>query len=239
MLPVMSRDPRRAHSAPVSQRELWAVLRNPSGRGGPGGFNPSLPPAAPCLWAGIWEGQQGGSQPLAPSSLCLTQTPGWAGRHIHPHVALPRWCGRCQDSTGLRGGVLSRLCARAVPKSEFWAISCHGWEGFHGVGASWTCLWHRSPRVVIPPHGTPGIRLAHIHSAGRKDEAEGREKPPAPSPVLLVSLLRFGGIRDVACPTPWDVAVPTESAPGMQEKPPLSAGIGKVLHMGVAHARAQ
>lgn len=43
----------------------------------------------------------------------------------------------------------------------------------------------------------------------------------------------------MACPMPWDVLVTTESAPGMQEKPPLSAGIGKVPHVGVAHARAE
>lgn len=82
-------------------------------------------------------------------------------------------------------------------------------------------LWHRTIRVVIRLlDETPGILLAHTHSVGRKDEspmAEAKENPLALSiscPVPLVSLLQFGGIRDVACPTPWDVAVPTESAPG-------------------------
>lgn len=43
----------------------------------------------------------------------------------------------------------------------------------------------------------------------------------------------------MACPIPWDVMVPMENAPRMQEKSPLSTGIGKVPHAGVAHARTE
>lgn len=167
-----------------------------------GGFNPSLPTSsAVAFFSGILEGQDGLPAPqLFP--VCLTQTPRRAGRHLQPHVAALD-AAPCQDTTGS-----AWFCHPSLPQS----------------------------RVLGQFLLSAGKDFMGSVQAGcvRKDEApvaEERKIPLAPSvpcPVPPVPLLQFGGIRDVACATPWDVAVPTESAPGTREKPPLSAAIGKV-----------
>lgn len=97
-----------------------------------------------------------GSQALAPlPQLFPVPHPdpedGLAGTSIHTwfcHASVD--AGPCQDTKGLKGGILSQLCTHTFLKSNFCVISFDRVGGIHGISASWMWLWHRTIRVVIP-----------------------------------------------------------------------------------------